>query len=157
MKTLQEHYNAINIGQGNKAQFVKQARSLFPEYFNQYTNYDNTISVLKSKQIISEAAGGVVAKGFDIYDWKKILAEETKSVEKETFQFVDPTTPKNSFVNFFSKRFNVNLILKPSITLIIFKVHRDGHIDNIKNWMEQIDKLLDKKKLKIIHFPPNPA
>ena len=84
MKTLQEHYNAINIGQGNKAQFVKQARNLFPEYFNQYTNYDNAVSVLKSKQIISETAGGVVAKGFDIYDWKKILAEETKSVEKET-------------------------------------------------------------------------
>jgi len=83
MKTLQEHYNAINIGQGNKAQFVKQARNLFPEYFNQYTNYDNAVSVLKSKQIISEVAGGVVGKGFDIWDWKKILAEETKAVEKE--------------------------------------------------------------------------
>lgn len=57
-----------------------------------------------------------------------------QSSEKETFQFVDPTAPKNSFVSFFSKRFNVNLILKPSITLIIFKVHKDGHIDNIKNW-----------------------
>jgi hypothetical protein len=84
MKTLQEHYNAIKTGQGNKAQFVKQARNLFPEYFNQYTNYDNAISVLKSKQIISEAAGGVVGKGFDIYDWKKILGEEVKAVEKET-------------------------------------------------------------------------
>jgi hypothetical protein len=84
MKTLQEHYNAIKTGQGNKAQFVKQARSLFPEYFNQYSNYDNAVSVLKSKQIISEAAGGVVAKGFDIYDWKKILGEEVKAIEKET-------------------------------------------------------------------------
>jgi hypothetical protein len=84
MKTLQEHYNAIKTGQGNKAQFIKQARNLFPEYFNQYTNYDNAVSVLKSKQIISETAGGVVAKGFDIYDWKKILSEEIKSVEKET-------------------------------------------------------------------------
>jgi hypothetical protein len=81
MKTLQEHYNAINSGQGNKAQFVKQAKNLFPEYFNQYTNYDNAISVLKSKQIISENAGGVVTKGFDIYDWKKIL--EAKATEKE--------------------------------------------------------------------------
>jgi len=82
--TLQEHYNAIKNGQGNKAQFIKQARNLFPEYFNQYSNYDNAVSTLKSKQIISEAAGGVVSKGFDIWDWKKILAEETKSVEKET-------------------------------------------------------------------------
>lgn len=74
--TLQEHYYAIKSGKGNKGQFLKQARSLFPEYFNQYTDFDTATNVLKSKQIISEAAGGVVAKGFDIFDWKKILAEE---------------------------------------------------------------------------------
>jgi hypothetical protein len=84
MKTLQEHYTAIRNGQGNKAQFLKHARSLFPEYFNQYTDFDTATNVLKSKQIISEAAGGVVSKGFDIWDWKKILNEETKAVEKET-------------------------------------------------------------------------
>jgi len=84
MKTLQEQYNAIKTGKGDKNQFLKQARLLFPEYFNQYTNYDNAVSTLKSKQIINEAAGGVVSKGFDIFDWKKILAEETKAVEKET-------------------------------------------------------------------------
>jgi len=82
--TLQEHYSAIKSGKGNKDQFLKQAKNLFPEYFNQYTDFDTATNVLKSKQIISEAAGGVVAKGFDIYDWKKILAEETKATEKET-------------------------------------------------------------------------
>jgi len=71
--TLQEHYNSIKSGKGNKNQFLKQARSLFPEYFTQYTDFDTATNVLKSKQIISEAAGGVVSKGFDIYDWKKIL------------------------------------------------------------------------------------
>ena len=84
MKTLQEHYTAIKNGQGNKAQFLKHARSLFPEYFNQYTDFDTATNVLKSKQIINEAAGGVVSKGFDIWDWKKILAEEVKAEEKET-------------------------------------------------------------------------
>ena len=84
MKTLQEQYNTIKTGKGDKNQFLKQARLLFPEYFNQYTNYDNAVSTLKSKQIINETAGGVVSKGFDIFDWKKILAEETKAVEKET-------------------------------------------------------------------------
>jgi hypothetical protein len=82
--TLQEHYSAIKSGKGNKDQFLKQAKNLFPEYFNQYTDFDTATNVLKSKQIISEAAGGVVAKGFDIFDWKKILAEETKATEKET-------------------------------------------------------------------------
>lgn len=82
--TLQEHYTAIKNGKGNKAQFLKQAKNLFPEYFNQYTDFDTATNVLKSKQIISEAAGGVVSKGFDIWDWKKILAEEVKATEKET-------------------------------------------------------------------------
>lgn len=91
MRTLQEHYNAIKTGKGgNKAQFLKQARNLFPEYINQYSDFDTATNVLKSKQIISEAnAGGVVSKGFDIYDWKKILAEETKATEKETSKEVE--------------------------------------------------------------------
>ena len=39
---------------------------------------------MKSKQIISESKTNVVTKGFDIYDWKKILAEEVKAEEKTT-------------------------------------------------------------------------
>jgi len=96
--TLQEHYNAIKNGKGNKAQFLKQAKYMFPEYFNQYTNYDNAVSTLKSKQIISEAAGGVVSKGFDIWDWKKILAEEVKAEEKETSKEV-LDNQKNAYNN----------------------------------------------------------
>lgn len=84
MRTLQEQYNAIKNGNGNKAQFLKQARHLFPQYINQYSDFDTAAGVLKSKQIISEAVGGVVGKGFDIWDWKKILAEEVKAEEKET-------------------------------------------------------------------------
>jgi hypothetical protein len=82
--TLQQHFNLIKEGKGNKAQFLKHARSLFPEYFNQYTDFDTATNVLKTKQVISEAAGGVVTKGFSVYDWKKILGEEVKAVEKET-------------------------------------------------------------------------
>ena len=83
-QTLQEHYNSIKSGKGNKAQFLRQTREMFPQYFNQYSDFNTTVNVLKSKQIISEAAGGVVSKGFDIWDWKKILAEEVKAEEKET-------------------------------------------------------------------------
>ena len=94
--TLQEHYNAIKSGKGNKAQFLKQARQLFPQYFNQYSDFDTTTNVLKSKQIISEAAGGVVSKGFDIFDWKKILAEEVKAEEKKISKEAEEAN-KNAF------------------------------------------------------------
>ena len=95
MKTLQEHYTAIKNGQGNKAQFLKHARTLFPEYFNQYTDFDTATNVLKSKQIINEAAGGVVSKGFDIFDWKKILAEEVKAEEKNVSKEVEDYAKSN--------------------------------------------------------------
>jgi hypothetical protein len=98
MATLQEQYNSIKSGSGNKDQFLKHARNLFPEYFNQYTDFNTAANVLKSKQIISEAVGGVVSKGFDIWDWKKILAEEVKAEEKTTSKEV-LDDQKNSYDN----------------------------------------------------------
>jgi hypothetical protein len=47
MKTLQEQYILIKEGKGNKDHFLKQAKTLFPEYINQYSDYDTTIKVLK--------------------------------------------------------------------------------------------------------------
>jgi len=96
MKTLQEHYNSIQNGKGNKSQFLKQARQLFPQHITQYLDFDTSVRVLKSKQIINEAVGGVVSKGFDIWDWKKILNEEVKAEEKETSKEVKDAN-KNAF------------------------------------------------------------
>ena len=100
--TLQEQFNAINRGTGNKEQFLKHARNLFPQYLTKHLDYNTSINVLKTKQIISEQTN-VVTKGFDIYDWKKILAEETKAEEKETSKEVkskqdayDATDVKNA-------------------------------------------------------------
>ena len=95
-QTLQEHYNSIKSGKGNKTQFLRQAREMFPQYFNQYSDFDTTTGVLKSKQIISEATTNVVTKGFDIYDWKKILTEEVKAEEKETSKEVKDAN-KNAY------------------------------------------------------------
>lgn len=81
--TLQEQFNAINKGTGNKEQFLKHARNLFPQYLTKHLDYNTSINVLKTKQIISEQTN-VVTKGFDIYNWKNILAEEVKAEEKET-------------------------------------------------------------------------
>jgi hypothetical protein len=54
MKTLQEQYTLINEGKGDKNFFLKQARHLFPEYVNQYTDYNNAVKILKSKSILHE-------------------------------------------------------------------------------------------------------
>jgi hypothetical protein len=113
-QTLQNQYNLIKEGKGNKQQFLKQAKHLFPQYLNQYSDFDTSIKVLKSKQIISEGIGGVVSKGFNIWDWKKILNEEAKAEEKTTSKEVENAN-KNAYDNKDTKNadnINFNEIMK---------------------------------------------
>ena len=50
--TLQEQYNLLSEGRGNKNAFMKSALRQFPNLFNNFTNYDTAVTVLKQKQII---------------------------------------------------------------------------------------------------------
>ena len=54
MKTLQDQYKLILEGKGNKTYFLKQALRIFPNYFNQYSNFNTVVKVLKGKQILNE-------------------------------------------------------------------------------------------------------
>jgi hypothetical protein len=78
MKTLQEQYILIKEGKGNKDHFLKQAKNLFPEYINQYSSYDSTVSVLKSKSILSEGIGGVISHK-PSPSWLEIFRENTNN------------------------------------------------------------------------------
>jgi len=91
--TLQEQYNLLNEGKGNKNTFMKSALRQFPNLFNNFTEFDTAVSVLKQKQIISEGVGGVVTAGNPFMNWEKFLAEEAKAEEKEpTKEVVDMET-----------------------------------------------------------------
>ena len=112
MKTLQEQYNLLNEGKGHKNVFMKSARNLFPDLFNNFTNYNTAVKVLKDKNIISEAVGGVVTGGNTSPNWFKVFdknmnvisEEEAKAIEKKpTKEVTDMETagydykdPKNS-------------------------------------------------------------
>jgi hypothetical protein len=78
MKTLQEQYILIKEGKGNKDHFLKQAKNLFPEYINQYSDYNTTIKVLKSKSILSEGIGGVISHK-PSSSWLEIFRENTSN------------------------------------------------------------------------------
>jgi hypothetical protein len=78
MKTLQEQYILIKEGKGNKDHFLKQAKNLFPEYINQYSDYNTTIKVLKSKSILSEGIGGVISHK-PSPSWLEIFRENTSN------------------------------------------------------------------------------
>jgi len=87
MKTLQTQYNLIKEGKGDKAYFMKLARYNFPDLVTPVLSYNDTVTVLKNKSILSEGIGGVVTKG-KTPDWHQIfkdnITEAAKAEEKET-------------------------------------------------------------------------
>ena len=112
--TLQEQFNSIKSGKGNKDQFLKQARQTFPQYLTKFLDFDTSVNILKSKQLINEAIGGVVTKGFNITNWKQIFEAEVKAEEKTPSKEVDDAN-KNAYDNKNVKNadnINFNEILK---------------------------------------------
>ena len=112
--TLQEQFNSIKNGKGNKDQFLKQARQTFPQYLTKFLDFDTSVNILKSKQLINEAIGGVVTKGFNITNWKQIFEAEVKAEEKSQSKEVDDAN-KNMYDNKDVKNadnINFNEILK---------------------------------------------
>ena len=74
--TLQEQYNLIKEGKGNKQQFFKSARHLFPNLITPVNTLNDAVTILKNKGIISErfVGGGVVTTG-KTPDWFSIFKE----------------------------------------------------------------------------------
>jgi len=82
--TLQQQYNLIKEGKGDKNFFLKQAILQFPEYVTVHNTFEQTVGILKGKSIISEGVGGVVTNNTKTaHDWFKIFEAEVKAVNKE--------------------------------------------------------------------------
>ena len=75
-KTLQQQYNLIKEGKGNKDFFLKSARRIFPEYVTSLTDYSTAVGILKNKSILSEGVGGVVTQSKTQPNWFKIFNEK---------------------------------------------------------------------------------
>ena len=116
-KTLQEQYNLIKEGKGNKQQFFKSARHIFPDLVTPVNTFEDTIHILKNRGIISESIGGLVTKG-KTPDWHSIFkekvaeAKEAKAEEKEpTKEVTDMETKgydykdKKNYDNVFGEEF----------------------------------------------------
>jgi hypothetical protein len=73
MKTLQQEYQLIKEGKGNKDHFLKVARNIFPEYITPGNDFNSAVSILKNKSLLSEAIGGVITQSTVQPDWFKIF------------------------------------------------------------------------------------
>ena len=82
MKTLQEQYNLIKEGKGNKQQFFKSARHLFPDLVTPVNTFEDTVRILKNRGIITEGIGGVVTAGKK-QDWHAIFNENMEKLKEK--------------------------------------------------------------------------
>ena len=55
MKTLTEKYRGVVNETFNKTQFVRDARMALPNLISQFNGFEDTVSILKSKGMISDA------------------------------------------------------------------------------------------------------
>jgi len=90
-KTLQEQYNLIKEGKGNKAYFLKSAFRLFPDMLSPVNTFEDTIAILKNRSIISEGIGGVVTSGKK-QDWHSIFNENMDKLKDEKNEEEDEFT-----------------------------------------------------------------
>ena len=59
MKTLQDQYTLIKEGKGHKDVFLKESRSMFPNYIRNASTFDEAAMILKNKGVISENIVGI--------------------------------------------------------------------------------------------------
>jgi len=71
MATLQQQYNLIKEGKGDKQFFLKSARYQFPDYITSLTDFKSAIHILKSKSILNEETQPSQPKK----DWFKIFKD----------------------------------------------------------------------------------
>lgn len=82
MKSLQNQYNLIKEGKGNKEIFLKEAKAQFPQYISNVQTFDQVIHSLTEKGIINEMVL-VSAKRPETPDWFKVFRENTESVKAD--------------------------------------------------------------------------
>jgi hypothetical protein len=140
MKTLQTQYNLIKEGKGNKQQFFKSVRHLFPDLVTPVNTYEDTVRILKNKGIITEGIGGVVTKG-KTPDWHAIFkeniteaAKEAKAEEKETTKEVTDMATRGydykdekNYDNVFGQEF-----LKGYYTEMKDPKNKDKHVEELR-------------------------
>ena len=68
MKTLTEKYRGVLNETFNKTQFVRDARMAMPNLISQFNGFEDTVSILKSKGMISEKADEKALKHHNLSD-----------------------------------------------------------------------------------------
>jgi len=83
MKSLQNRYNLIKEGKGNKEIFLKEVKAEFPQYISNVQTFNQVIHSLTEKGIINETFTLVTSNTPPSRDWFKVFKENTENVKAE--------------------------------------------------------------------------
>lgn len=147
MKTLQTQYNLIQEGKGHKDVFAKEAKRLFPHIIPNPATYEQTITLLKHKNIISEGIKflGTGSPQNDFFtSFNNFLTEEAKAEEKKTTKEVEEK--ENAIYDYKDKNNLNNQIFDQVLNGIRFELEQDPEL-TIEKATDKVKKNLAKNQL----------
>ena len=81
MNSIQKEYNLIKEGKGSKDHFMKLAKMSFPKHIGTTNTFDQAITILRNKSLLTEVTDEQVASS---KNWFNIFEAEVKAEMKET-------------------------------------------------------------------------
>ena len=161
MKTLQQEYQLIKEGKGNKDHFLKMARNMFPEHIAHGNDFNSAVAILKSKSLLSEAVGGVITQTKQQPNWFKIfdtnLAEAVGVKDKKeygdqnTFEKIDKDVQADLDHNFDNKDpKNIDNLYGQSF--LLGYLTEMGDPKNAKKTVDELKAIVAKNMAKDINY-----
>ena len=83
-KTIQEQYNQIKKGKGNKEIFLKEVKRNYPHMIVNSATFNQAEKILLQRSILSENIAGVVNTSSEKPDWFKIFDDNMNIIKEET-------------------------------------------------------------------------
>ena len=161
-KTLQQQYNLIKEGKGNKDFFLKSARRIFPEYVTSLTDYSTAVGILKNKSILSEGVGGVVTQSKTQPNWFKIFNEKIVEAvgvkdkeeygDQNKFSKIDKTVQDTLDKANFNNRDPKNIDNLYGQSFLLGYLTEMGDPKNAKKTVDELKAIVAKNMAKDINY-----
>ena len=94
LKTLQNQYNLIKEGKGNKEIFLKEAKRQFPNLVRNAASFDEATSILSKRSIIAENLWGIATGASTQPDWFKLFDKNMNLISEEDAKAIEKKTTK---------------------------------------------------------------
>lgn len=160
MKTLQQEYQLIKEGKGNKDHFLKVARNMFPEYITPGNDFNSAVHILTSKSLLSEA-GGVITQPATQPNWFKIFNEKIEEAvgvkdkkeygDQNTFEKPAPEVAKD-LANQFDNKDPKNIDNLYGQSFLLGYLTEMGDPKNAKKTVDELKAIVAKNMAKDINY-----